>query len=352
MKIALIGAGSSVGRYLLALDDPRFIGIYRSPKALSQLCDLNAGPRLIRVSSAEDMARAIAGADSVVTLINDENPRNALNSLREVVEACAAAKVPQLIHLGSAAIYGAKSGQVCTSESAGPSITWNSYGAGKQWQENLLKRSRKLPPSTVVLRPGLIWGPGMAWLHAPAGEVIRGDAWIAEGDAPCNLVNINFLAHVILRLAEQRPPGLTFTNVRDRETGTWSDYYARIAAQFSVADFQLNVVARGDATPWKGKPGAARSTFPYGLGWSVFPKPLKNLIKKIAKSLPRRIHAGLVRVVPPGPGFSISREVWELKTADGLPPSSPMLADLQRSYPRTSEQDWAQLDALRLWMFA
>lgn len=350
MKIALIGAGSSVGRHLLALDDPRFVGIYRSPKALSQLCDLDADPRLVRVSSLADMTRAVTGCDTVVTLINDENPRNALASLKEVVQACADARVPQLIHLGSAAIYGARPAQAQAVDSAGPSVTWNSYGAGKQWQENFLKACLTLPTSTVVLRPGLIWGPGMAWLHVPAGEALRGDAWVVEGDAPCNLININLLAHAIMHLAGTRPAGLTFTNLRDRETFTWSQYYARIAEAFDVKDFRITKVGRLNPTPWKGQAGAARSTFPWGLGWSVMPKPLKNAIKKAVKAVPRSVQARDVALERPTPGFAISREVWELKTADGLPPSSPLLSELQASYPRTSEQDWAELDVLRDWM--
>ena len=352
MKIALIGAGSSVGRHLLSRGDDRFFGIYRSDRALSQLCDLDIAPRLVRATDQAELVGALKGSDAAVSLINDENPRSALRSLSETVDACELAGVPRLIHLGSAAIYGRKPENARTVESGGASITWNSYAAGKQWQENYLKRNKNRLPSTVVLRPGLIWGPGMAWLHAPAGELLRREAWIVEGDATCNLVNINLLAHAILQLSTQCAPGLSFCNIYDRERLTWAQYYHSIAGHLRIGDCNIHVVPRGFVPPWLTTSRAARYLFPLGVGWSVSPRPIKNIVKSVVRALPKRRAPAAVSLEPLDTAhLAINREVWELKTTKGLPPAGPVLDDLYASYRRTSEQDWDEVNILRTWMW-
>ena len=351
MKIALIGAGSSVGRYLLSQDDERFIGTYRSERALSQLCDLDLGSRLVKAADPNALVDAIKGCDAVVTLINDTNPNTALKSLRQAVDACVSAGVPQLIHVGSAAIYGRNADHARTAESAGPVLPWNSYAAGKQWQENYLKRYRGRLPSMVVLRPGLIWGPGMAWLHAPAGEVLRREAWIAEGDAPCNLVNIRFLSHAILHCAHSRPSGLTFCNIYDHTRLTWTEYYRSIARHLEIKDCKIHVVPRGLIPPWLRSSRAARDLFPLCLGWSVSPQPLKYIVKAAVKALPRLQTSGNVALEPlDSPHLNINRELWELKTATGMPPGSDMLKELYRTYPYNNDDHWADVVKLRQWM--
>lgn len=352
MKIALIGAGSSVGRHLLSQGDDRFFGIYRSERALSQLCDLNIAPRLVRAADQTQLVSALKGSDAAVTLINDENPRAALESLVQTVDACELAGVPQLIHIGSAAIYGRHPERARTVKSSGSQISWNSYAAGKQWQENYLKRDTHSLQSTVILRPGLIWGPGMSWLHTPAGELLRREAWIVEGDAICNLVNINLLAHAILQLAGRPVPGLSFHNIYDRERLTWRQYYLRIAEQLGITDCSIHVVARGIFPPWLTTPRAARYIFPLGIGWSVSPRPVKNFVKGIVRALPKREALPSILLEPLDTAhMAISRETWELKTIKGLPPASPFLDDLYANYPRTTEQDWTEVKELRTWMW-
>lgn len=350
MKIALIGAGSSVGRSLLSKNDSRLKGIYRSPKALSQLCDLDVRFQLVKISSTSDMVDAISGCDTVITLINDTNPLSALRSLKNVIEACRLANISQLIHLSSAAIYGSKPASVAKADSRGYSVTWNSYSAGKQWQENFLKKCKDLPSSVVIVRPGLIWGPGMAWLNTPANEIVRGEAWVTDSDVSCNLLNINFLIHSLYYLASNRTSGLFYVNLRDRKILTWTEYYSRIANTLGIDNFHLSKIPRTSRYPWKGGMGTARSSFPFGLGWSVMPSFFKNIIKSFVKSMPRKRLLGEVRLEGLSPKPSISREVWELKTADGLPPSNTLLQELQNSYERSSDEDWLELNYLREWL--
>jgi nucleoside-diphosphate-sugar epimerase len=349
MKIALIWAGSSVGRALLSKNDNRLKGIYRSPKALSQLCDLDVNFQLVKISSTLDMMNAISGCDTVITLINDTNPLSALRSLKDVVEACRLANIPQLIHLSSAAIYGSTPARAALVDSPGASLTWNSYSAGKQWQEDFLKKCKDLPTSVVIIRPGLIWGPGMAWLNTPANEIVRGEAWVADGDASCNLLNINFLTHSLYYLASNPTSGLSYVNLRDRESLTWTDYYSRIARLLQIEHYCIGKIPRSSGHPWKGNKGTARSIFPFGLGWSVLPLFLKRIIKNFVGLLPRKRLPSEVRIEALNPKYSISREAWELKTADGLPPSNALLKELQESYERSSDEDWSELNYLREW---
>jgi nucleoside-diphosphate-sugar epimerase len=353
MKIALIGAGSSVGRYLLAREK-NYIGIYRSDRALSQLCDLALGDRLIKAADAASLAKALQGCDAAVTLVNDENPRGALASLQQAVGACASAKVPQLIHLSSASIYGCHPDRARSEHAEFRMPSWNSYANGKQWQELFLQRGGAQPLSSViVLRPGLIWGPDMAWLRNPAAEVVRGNAWIAEGDGSCNLAHISLVAEAISYFTREKTQGLTYLNLYDEEVLTWGQYYQRLADKLGVANHRLHVIPKHVVPLWLRTPRAVRSIFPFGLAWSTAPKSVKNFVKATARAMQARDHHGRVIIgqngfVPP----AITREVWELKTAKGRPPASRHLELLHQINRRFSAENWSEISQLRRWMWA
>ena len=351
MKIALIGAGSSVGRYLLSREK-NYLGIYRTEHALSQLCDLSVAERLIKAGDDASLTAALRGCDAAVTLINDENPRQALASLRQAAAACEAAGVPQLIHLSSAAIYGRHAHQV-RSENAGTLLpSWSSYATGKQWQESFLKRDRNRQiPSVVVLRPGLIWGPNMAWFRNPAAEVVRGNAWIAEGDGDCNLAHISLVANAISYFTRTRPSGLTFCNLYDEEALAWSEYYRRIAKQLGISDIHLHVVPRRAVPLWLRSPRALRSTFPLGLLWSIAPRPFKNLVKSTVQCMQADDQRARVFIKENGnPQLNLNRETWELKTAKGRPIGTHHLDVLRDEHCQSSLDNWAELSQLRPWM--
>lgn len=351
-KIALLGAGSSVGRYILPRTGAEVIGIYRGHRALSQLCDLDLGPRLKKASNREELVNALRGCGTAVNLVNDENPAQARQSLADLIEACVAAGVPQLIHMSSATVYGSGAARVTRLDEEPSGLTWSSYAAGKRWQESLLRQQRDRLPSIVVLRPGLIWGPGMAWLNKPASELARGEAWIAEGDATCNLVHVALVHQAIEYFVREKPAGLQFCNIADRERFTWRQYYEKIAAAIGFpADVRIDTVPRRSRVWWHGL-GSLRYVFPFGIGWSILTPGPKNLLKRTLRPMfgPK--------AVPPlrwgGPSVAVDRESWELKAYDGPLPGCEHLKKIHASYrppePTTEAQLKSALANFPLWV--
>ncbi len=346
-KIALLGAGSSVGRYILSSTGPNVVGIIRSNRALSQLCDLNLGNRLIVAEDCAALSDALNGCCSVVNLVNDANPFSAKRSLSALIEACVAAKVPQLIHISSAAVYGPRAGEVNGLDDCLWWPSWSSYAIGKRWQESVIKKNAHRFPSVVVLRPGLIWGPGMAWLNGPACELARGIAWVVEGDSKCNLVNIGFLKHAILELVSIQPGGLVWCNIADKKRLTWSAYYQAIASELGLGTAKIEVLPRQRFKWWSGAK-SLRYVWPFGLGWSIATPSQKSLVKKILR---RPINHYLSCKVTGGKAWSvcINRETWELKSFDGLLPGCELNERLHASFKLSVSEQWGEVKALRPW---
>jgi nucleoside-diphosphate-sugar epimerase len=331
IKIALLGAGSSVARYILSRSGEEVIGIYRSHRALSQLCDLNLGSRLKKASTQGELIAALRGCQTAVNMVNDENPLRARQSLANLIDASASAGVKQIIHMSSSAVYGCRAAEVTLLDEAHNGPTWSSYAAGKRWQEALLKRKVGRLPSLVVLRPGLIWGPGMAWLHRPASELVRGDAWIVEGDAVCNLVHVSLVYRAINYFAQETPSGLHFCNIADRQRIRWQDYYRRIAVALKLSDdILIKTVPRKSLIWWQGVK-SLRYVFPFGVCWSVLPPGPKGFVK--LSLLPLTMGAKVATPLYWGPSpVAVDRESWELKAFDGSLPGNRHLEKLHEAH--------------------
>src|SRR5206468_10798087 len=70
--------------------------------------------------------------------------------------------------------------------------------------ENFLReRMAERRLAIVVLRPGLVWGPGSPWVLGPATDLLRGAAFLAgSGGGICNLMYVDDLLRGIDRSEE------------------------------------------------------------------------------------------------------------------------------------------------------
>jgi 2-alkyl-3-oxoalkanoate reductase len=140
--------------------------------------------------------------------------------------ACAMPEPPHIVHMSSLAVYGEATGEVY--ESTPPTGTLSGYGAAKIASE----RASAAAPSVVILRPGIVYGPGsLQWSERIAsllkvhrlGDLGRG------GDGFCNLVYIDDTVDAILRCL-RRPDlrGKVF-NLSLPQPPTWNEYFIRYA---------------------------------------------------------------------------------------------------------------------------
>ena len=92
-----------------------------------------------------------------------------------------------------------------------------------------------------TLRPGLIWGPRSPWVVGPASELLAETAYLfAGGNGICNLVHVDHLAQIILKVARHPDPVPGFYNVGDPETVTWREYYQALAAQMGLLEPRIH----------------------------------------------------------------------------------------------------------------
>jgi nucleoside-diphosphate-sugar epimerase len=110
------------------------------------------------------------------------------------------------------------------------------YARQKGLAENFLReRMTDGRLAIVVLRPGLIWGPGSPWVLTPARDMVGGVAYlVGDGGGICNLMYVDNLVRSIDAVVAHPAPASGFYNVSDDETTTWRKYYGALAAGLGV----------------------------------------------------------------------------------------------------------------------
>jgi hypothetical protein len=160
-----------------------------------------------------------------------------LDDTQLAYRACAKARVRQLIHLSSAVVFGRVENPSTNDDSNPDTRSWMLYARGKANAEVWLRDQIGKPElQVVVLRPGLIWGPGSNWSEMVGDQLLHGRAVLSNGGKGiANLVFVDNLARIILAVAS-RPTGPSgFYNVGDNETVTWQEYYAGLAARLGYS---------------------------------------------------------------------------------------------------------------------
>ena len=109
------------------------------------------------------------------------------------------------------------------------------YAHGKRAAEAWLRSQPEGPVRVVILRPGLIWGPGAGWLVDPAKALLDGTAYLFnEGRGICNLIHVDNLMEHVVQLAKSPQPRSGVFNISDAETHSWADFYRAIADEVGV----------------------------------------------------------------------------------------------------------------------
>ena len=230
--IAVVGAGGFVGARLLemAVLDGRtdIVPVVRSYKSVARNANLGVPHRLGDAMRAESLERALHGCDAVVNLTTGD-PSDILRTTENVYAAAVAAGARVLVHLSSATVYG-QIERPDLPDDAPPRLDhWMPYAHQKGLAEDFLRErmaDRRL--AIVVLRPGLIWGPGSPWVLGPASELVRGAAYlVGDGSGICNLMYVDDLVRSIH--AAIAGPVTGFYNVADDERPTWRAFYGALA---------------------------------------------------------------------------------------------------------------------------
>lgn len=166
---------------------------------------------------------AIAGCDVVV---NCTFPPSAQmeSSVRNLTDACLAARVRRFVHLSSIAVYGEFPSPAAQHESATERAKKSTYGYFKHRQDLVVERAVRRGLSSVVLCPPNITGLNSRYLFEILDGLRRGALpLVGDGAAPCVLVDVVNLAAAI-ELAFDRGAGdgqRIFIN--DDDDTTWRE---------------------------------------------------------------------------------------------------------------------------------
>lgn len=236
--IAIIGAGGYVGSRLIErselLGEMDLVPIVRSWRSQGRLA--RYGFRTVQGSAGDtaSLVPLLRGCGMVVNLTMGDD-KSIVGDVQSIHRACREAEVPLFVHMSSAEVFGRAEAPDLKEDSLPDGQHWMEYGREKAAAERWLRQQQEGPISTVVLRPGLIWGPGSGWLAGPAQALIDGTAYLFnDGRGVCNLIHVDNLIQHLVELARSEGVESASFNVSDVETHCWADYYAAIAREIGV----------------------------------------------------------------------------------------------------------------------
>jgi 2-alkyl-3-oxoalkanoate reductase len=217
-----------------------------------------------------------------------------------------------VVHMSSAAVYSQVDGPGLPDDAAPQLHHWMSYARQKGLAESFLRERMHEPrPAIVVLRPGLVWGPGSPWVLGVARELLAGSAYlVGDGAGVCNLMYVDNLVRSILAVVDDPAPVSRFFHVRDDEHVTWREYYGALAAGLGVDAATIHAVNmdRYRVGP-RDALDALRSSSAYAWVKERIPLETRTLIKLRLPRARRHEPESLGGGRP-----TVTREMWELQS--------------------------------------
>lgn len=228
-KVLILGGGGFVGSALIS-------ALERTSWAKPIPASRRNGVNITRTA---DVEHALEGIDAIVNCVAGK-PDAIAQGAQVLVQAAQRMPVPpRLIHLSSMVVYGAVSGDV--TESAALDGSQSPYAQAKVGAEIAVADY----PRAVILRPGIIYGPGSTQWSGRIASWLRSGRIGDLGEAAegyCNLVYIGDLVQVILA-ALQSPAevveGHSF-NLSLSSPPIWNEYLLRYAQALGVAPARIS----------------------------------------------------------------------------------------------------------------
>jgi nucleoside-diphosphate-sugar epimerase len=313
MIVAIIGANGFVGTRLVEMfhlgDRHVVVPVVRRPSALALCARFDLPARIADALDVSALAAALAGCDAVVHVALGD-PRQIEDMPAVLCAAAAAARVPRVVYLSSAAVHGPAPSPATTEASPLHTRHAMDYNNAKVRAERVFFRAAaRHGLAGFALRPGIVFGPRSRWIADLADDLRGRRAWLlGEGGGLCNTLYVDNLVEAVAccLLAPSGAAGAYL--VGDAERVTWADLYHGVARSLGVAPPAFHRapaerLARILAAP------LAQAALP------MIPSRLKRFGKRLATAL----------IVPAaGPG------AWSLPAAPG-PRITQELALLQQN---------------------
>jgi 2-alkyl-3-oxoalkanoate reductase len=239
-RVAIVGANGFIGAravemmQLSGVLEPRPVVRRASAAALARRFDLD-----VRVADGFDvhaLAEAFRGCDGVISAIAGD-PQTIVGVVGPLYRAAEKAGVKRLVYLSTASVHG-QSPAAGTNESSPLSkrqpIHYNNAKVRAERRLGSLRRSGAV--ETVVLRPGIVYGPRSQWIGGWADELMSGTAYLVEGGrGVCNAIYVDNLVHAtVLALAAEGVDGRAYL-VGDQEEVIWRDLLGPVTTALGLS---------------------------------------------------------------------------------------------------------------------
>jgi nucleoside-diphosphate-sugar epimerase len=152
------------------------------------------------LARAESISAALEGCDAVIHLAHSSDEA-APAETRNLMEACATARVRRLVHVSSMSVHGERPGPECANEET--AIIARRYDdpyctSKARVEEIIADGARKHGISTAIVRPTIVYGPYSAFVMGIIADARAGIvSLIDDGRHPCNAVYVDDVCDAI-----------------------------------------------------------------------------------------------------------------------------------------------------------
>jgi len=237
--VAILGAGGFIGARAAELLHEQggyeVVPITRGDGGPQLPAALEKRRKLADAFDQAAMTAAFVGCVAVVTAIAGD-PRTIVDTIGPLYAAAEAAGVCRIVYLSSAVVHG-HAPLPATDERSELSLDQPlEYNRAKILAERrLLELRGRGRVEVVILRPGIVYGPGSQWIRRLAEQLRAGGGMLPDGGAGiCNAIFVDNLIHAIDRaISVDEADGEAFL-LNDREIVTWRDMITPIAEVIGV----------------------------------------------------------------------------------------------------------------------
>lgn len=291
MTVAVIGAGGFIGSRAVEILHLRQLAkvkpVVRTFASLARVSRFDLDARVADARDKAAMQQALDGCDVVVHSVLGDPPV-ITGTVAPVYEAAQAAGVKRLVYLSSIAVHGLAP-PPGTDERSPLSLSQPlAYSRAKiRAEQKLLRLREKGSVEVVILRPGIVFGPRSRWTADLADQLLQRTACLVDdGQGICNTTYVdNLVEAIFLAATADGVDGHAFL-IGDRETVTWAEFYAPVAAALGI---DLKEIPRADVTgeapDLRELAGRIRASSPFQSLALFVPARLKRALKAGIKSL-------------------------------------------------------------------
>ena len=240
MKVLVLGASGFLGSRVVSalMANPQLEVISGTRAGSSRPGPAGVPSRPVEATERVSVSNALEGITFVVNCVM-ASPESMRRGVDTLVEAALQRNVRRLVQISSTAVYGNAVGLL--DETSPPGSDLDAYARSKAESEELMLRGMERGLDGVILRPGLIYGPGSeAWTRR-IGKLLQrrrlGDLGIA-GDGFCNLIHVEDVAQAVsAALVNPEAQRQTF-NLADPDPPRWNDYLKHFARAIGAVPVQ------------------------------------------------------------------------------------------------------------------